>query len=503
MQWTSSSHDYSILFAVTHEPLVAIDHESRILAANQSAGRLFGSTTGELVGRSLLELVHPEEREGIAARWAAVPGREVAELSCRIRGSDAVYRPLALRCTRDAASQQLVIAAREASSIEEMRVQRDDARRRLAAVFETMHDIVFTTDEHGVLNGVNHPPPGLALSDIIGTPMLSFAAADEQELMRGRYADVRERGKLIAYEAVAVYPDGTKENYSSRLGPIMDGDRCVGVVLITRNITQERRAEAAKREAEEMLRDYMKQLERSNSELERFASIASHDLQEPLRKIQAFSDRLTERFREELPETGRDYLERIGGAAKRMQDLINDLLMFSRLSAKGQAYARVNLGKIARSVLSDLEIRIEETGGKVIVGELPTLDADPVHMRQLLQNMIGNALKFARPEVPPEVTIRAEVVEMPERDPGDPETLRLTISDNGIGIDPRHHERIFGIFERLHSRAKYEGTGVGLAVCRKIVEQHSGSITIASAVDQGTTFTILLPMKQATKGRPL
>jgi signal transduction histidine kinase len=101
------------------------------------------------------------------------------------------------------------------------------------------------------------------------------------------------------------------------------------------------------------------------------------------------------------------------------------------------------------------------------------------------------------------VTIRAEVVEMPERDPGDPETLRLTISDNGIGIDPRHHERIFGIFERLHSRAKYEGTGVGLAVCRKIVEQHSGSITIASAVDQGTTFTILLPMKQATKGRPL
>src|SRR5690606_8581405 len=158
-------------------------------------------------------------------------------------------------------------------------------------------------------------------------------------------------------------------------------------------ITQERRAEEAKQYAEQQLRDYMQQLERSNRELERFASVASHDLQEPLRKIQAFSDRLRDKFMVELPDTGRDYLERIRGAAKRMQDLINDLLMFSRLSAKEQVYVRVNLAKIARSVLSDLEVRIEETGAKVNVGELPVIDADPVHMRQLMQNMIGNALK--------------------------------------------------------------------------------------------------------------
>ncbi|MBA3547186.1 MAG: PAS domain S-box protein [Nannocystis sp.] len=480
--------------------MVSIDPEFRIVAANQAASRLFGSTTAELVGRSLLELVHPEDSEAVATQWAAAPSDEAFDLSCRIRGSDAVHRPLALRCTRDAASQQFVIAARETSSLEEMRVQRDDARRRLAALFETMHDMVYITDEQGVINGMNHPPPELSLSDIIGVPMLVFAAPEEQAPMRARYADVRERGKLVAYETVAAFADGTREIYSSRLGPIMDGNRSVGVVLITRNVTQERRIEAAKRYAEQQLREYMLQLERSNAELERFASIASHDLQEPLRKIQAFSDRLRERFREDLPETGRDYLDRIGNAAKRMQDLINDLLMFSRLSAKEQVFSPVHLGTIATNVLSDLEVRIEETGGKVIVGDLPTIDADPVHMRQLLQNMIGNALKFTRPDTPPVVTISAEEVTMPERDADNPATLRLTISDNGIGIEARHQDRIFGIFERLHSRAKYEGTGVGLAVCRKIVEQHSGSIALNSVVGQGTTFIILLPMKQPERG---
>jgi signal transduction histidine kinase len=233
------------------------------------------------------------------------------------------------------------------------------------------------------------------------------------------------------------------------------------------------------------------ELQRSNENLQQFATIASHDLQEPLRKIQAFSDRLRDRFMVELPDPGRDYLERIRGAAKRMQDLINDLLMFSRLSAKEQTYARVPLTKIARSVLSDLEVRIEETAGKVNLGELPMIDADPIHMRQLLQNLIGNALKFSRPGVAPVVDITGEVVPEP-----DGPMLRLVVADNGIGIEPRHHDRIFGIFERLHGRGKYEGTGVGLAVCRKIVEQHHGSITVSSVVDEGTKFTILLPMKQ-------
>ena len=151
------------------------------------------------------------------------------------------------------------------------------------------------------------------------------------------------------------------------------------------------------------------------------------------------------------------------------------------------------------TVLSDLEVRLEETGGTVTLADIPSIEADPVHMRQLLQNLIGNALKFARPETPPVVNVTAEIVQ--SRDPEGQATLRLSIADNGIGIEPRHHERIFGIFERLHGRGKYEGTGVGLAVCRKIVEQHRGYIKVASVPGEGTTFTIFLPVRQLERNQ--
>ncbi|MBA3548734.1 MAG: PAS domain S-box protein [Nannocystis sp.] len=480
--------------------LAYIDREHRLMAVNRAwADRLGAAMEGSdpAVARSLIDLAHPEDRIRLSGELAGITPSQPAEIEGRFREHDGAYCALGLHCVRsDDPEGTMYVSVRERSREEALRAELADKQRRLAAVFESMHDMVYMTDANGVIDAMNRAPPGMSMADIIGVPMLAFAAPEEQGPMRSRYTEVRETGKFVAYETVAVFPDGTRETYSSRLGPIMDGTRSAGVVLITRNVSQERRTEEAKRYAEQQLREYMLQLERSNAELERFASIASHDLQEPLRKIQAFSDRLREKFREELPEAGRDYLERIRNAAKRMQDLINDLLMFSRLSAKEQRYTRANLNKIAKSVLSDLEVRIEETAGKVIVGELPVIDADPMHMRQLLQNLIANALKFARPEVPPVVNIHGEVI---EHGPDGP-TLRLLIADNGIGIEPRHHDRIFGIFERLHSRGKYEGTGVGLAVCRKIVEQHHGKITVSSVMDEGTVFTILLPMKQTERG---
>jgi PAS domain S-box-containing protein len=481
--------------------LACIDREHRLVTMNRAwTDRLAAASEGSdpAAERSLIDLAHPEDRARLSGELSGITPSQPAEIEGRFREHDGTYRALRLHCVRSGDPEGTVyVSVREQGGEEALRAELADKQRRLAAIFETMHDMVYMTDANGVIDALNRAPPGLPMTSIIGVPMLAFAAPEEQAPMQSRYAEVRNTGTLVAYETVAAFPDGTREIYSSRLGPIRDGDRTAGVVLITRNITAERRVEDAKRHAEQQLREYMLQLERSNAELERFASIASHDLQEPLRKIQAFSDRLRDRFATEVSDTGRDYLERIRNAAKRMQDLINDLLMFSRLSAKEQTYARANLTKIARSVLSDLEVRIEETGGKVELGELPTIDADPLHMRQLFQNLIANALKFARPEVPPVVKIQGEVIEHGQDGP----MLRMLVSDNGIGIEPRHHDRIFGIFERLHSRGKYEGTGVGLAVCRKIVQQHHGSITVASVVDEGTTFTILLPMKQTDKGQ--
>jgi signal transduction histidine kinase len=240
----------------------------------------------------------------------------------------------------------------------------------------------------------------------------------------------------------------------------------------------------------EELRTQAIQLERSNRELQDFASVASHDLQEPLRKIQAFGDRLRVKCAPAFTEEGRDYLDRMHNAASRMQVLINDLLSFSRVTTRAQPFAPVDLGMVVRDVLTDLETRIEQLGARVEVQELPTIDADALQMRQLVQNLVSNGLKFHKPDVPPVVRIWSRPAPTKEQ-----EMVQLLIEDNGIGFDEKYLDRIFSIFQRLHGRGTYEGTGIGLAVCRKIAERHGGTITAHSTPGQGSTFIVQLPVR--------
>ena len=254
-----------------------------------------------------------------------------------------------------------------------------------------------------------------------------------------------------------------------------------------------------RKRAEDELKASAARLEQSNRELQDFASVASHDLQEPLRKIQAFGDRLKTKCAAELTDEGRDYLGRMQNAAGRMQTLINDLLTFSRVTTKTRPFTPVDLGQVAREVLADLEVRLAEVGGRVEVAELPDIDADPLQVRQLFQNLIGNALKFRRPEEPPVVRVSAEIVPAAEARAAltvpAAEACRIRVSDNGIGFDPKYLDRIFTVFQRLHGRDKYEGNGVGLAVCRRIAERHGGSITAESAPGLGATFVVTLPVR--------
>jgi light-regulated signal transduction histidine kinase (bacteriophytochrome) len=241
-------------------------------------------------------------------------------------------------------------------------------------------------------------------------------------------------------------------------------------------------------------------LSRSNRELQDFASVASHDLQEPLRKIQAFGDRLKAKCQGQLTADAEDYLGRMLNAAHRMQTLINDLLTFSRVTTKGQPFSQVDLGVVVKEVLADLEVRIEQSGGVVEVSDLPVIDADPLQMRQLFQNLIANALKFRKPEEAPRVTISAR-----SNSPGasvrsssfaSTEKWQISVADNGIGFDEKYLDRIFTVFQRLHGRNTYEGTGVGLAVCRRIVERHGGDITASSQPGEGAHFIVTLPALQ-------
>lgn len=242
--------------------------------------------------------------------------------------------------------------------------------------------------------------------------------------------------------------------------------------------------------AEEKLRAYAKRLEDSNQDLEHFASIAAHDLEEPLRKIRAFSDRLAVKTKDLLSPDDLDYLLRIQNAAVRMQDLINGLLSYSSLHLKPAGFAPVDLNRVAADVLSDLELRAEEAGGQITVAQLPCIVGDAQQLHQLLQNLIANAIKFRSPARPLQIEISARLEH--------PNCL-LSVKDNGIGFDEKNLDRIFNIFQRLHGRTQYPGAGVGLAICRRIVERHNGSITAKSAPDQGAEFLVTLPIEQTKR----
>ena len=241
------------------------------------------------------------------------------------------------------------------------------------------------------------------------------------------------------------------------------------------------------------LEEQRAELQRSNDALDEFASVASHDLQEPLRKILTFGERLGAAAGPAIDGDARKHLDRMLDAATRMRTLINDLLMYSQVSTRAQQFVPTDLGRIAREVIRDLETAIADENGRVDVGELPMIDADPLQMRQLLQNLIGNALKYRRKDETPVVRLNGSRVS--------DRHWKITVEDNGIGFNDHYAEKIFKMFERLHGKTEYKGSGIGLAICRKIAERHGGTIAAAGGVGKGATFTITLPVTQVTPGQ--
>jgi signal transduction histidine kinase len=241
-------------------------------------------------------------------------------------------------------------------------------------------------------------------------------------------------------------------------------------------------------------------LQATNKELDRFAYVASHDLQEPLRKIMLFTDRLTTRMSDRLDSEVENYLQKILKASQRMQQLVNDLLKFSRHTNDILDFEKTNLNDVLNDVLSDMEIDIQKRDAKITAGDLPVIYAIPSQIRQLFQNLISNSLKFCKEDCTPQVHIQTEIIKGSVI-PGIDKKLfentfyKIYIRDNGIGFDKKYAEEIFVVFKRLHSYHDFEGTGIGLSICKKIVEKHKGFITAESSLNEGSTFIITLPEK--------
>lgn len=244
----------------------------------------------------------------------------------------------------------------------------------------------------------------------------------------------------------------------------------------------------ARKLTQERLEHVAAQLEASNRELQQFASVASHDLQEPLRKIVVFGDRLRSKCGDELGEQGNDYIDRMMNAAGRMRTLIDDLLEFSRVVTRGRPFVPVDLAEVVREVMNDLEVLVESKGAVVDQGDLPTIQGDPTQLRQVFQNLIANAMKFQSDGAVPHVSIRAQ-----EATCGGKPGWSIAVRDNGIGFEQEHAEKIFAPFQRLHGRSEFSGSGIGLAIVRRIVERHGGTIVAEGVPGNGATFTMVIP----------
>ena len=366
--------------------------------------------------------------------------------------------------------------------------QLQEANLQYESLFSEAPVACHEIDAHGNVVRVN--PTECALlgfrpEEMVGRPVWEFMAQDEQEKSAAALRlKLTEQEHLVRVEREYQRQDGTRLFLEIHPKLIRDSEgKVTGIRSFMVDVTQRRLAEQA-------LQTQARELARSNAELEQFAYVASHDLQEPLRKIQAFGDRLKIKCGPALDEDGRDYLTRMQNAANRMQTLIHDLLALSRVASRPHPFTAVNLSEVAWEVVSDLESRIEQVEGRVEIGPLPAVLADRLQISQLLQNLIGNALKFHKPGRKPVVEVRAESVTVgPFEDPG----CRLTVEDNGIGFDEKYRERSFQVFQRLHGRNEYDGSGIGLAICRKIAERHGGSITAESVPGTGSKFIVTLP----------
>lgn len=366
--------------------------------------------------------------------------------------------------------------------------QLESLQRRYEMILNSAGEGICSLDIEGKATFVNP-----TVSKLTGRPAEELIGKTEQDLFyaHGSSASAVTLTPGNPNEQVFYRHDGSCFPVEFIKTPINENGKVVGSVLVFKDITERKRVE-------ESLAQKAAELTRSNSELEQFAFVASHDLQEPLRKIQAFGDRLKVKCEGvDSPEI-RDYLDRMQGAAGRMRTLISDLLTFSRVIRSSEPCVPVDLAIVTREVLGDLEVRIERSGAKLEVGALPTLEADPMQMRQLLLNLISNALKFQPPGASPIVKINSRLLNAASGE----QLCELTVQDNGIGFDEKYVDKMFAVFQRLHGRSEYEGTGIGLAVCRRIVDRHHGNILARSQPGQGAAFIITLPLHQQKAQAP-
>lgn len=483
--------------------IITIDARGIIETVNPAAARIFGYQPEEMIGNNVKMLMpepdHSQHDQYIenyhqthVGKIIGI-GREVIGLK-----KDGTKFPFLLSISEVKLKDKQIFTGivHDISTLKRAEDALRESENKINSIIQAAVDGIITIDSYGIMEMINPSAArlfGYEIDELIGKSINMLMPEPDKSRHDGYIHNYettgRERIIGIGREVTGLRKDGSTFPFFLSVSEVKTQGKRIYTGFV-HDITQQKLNE-------ERLRRYAAELERSNLELQDFAYVSSHDLQEPLRKIQAFGDRLQHKEREHLSDQGKDYVDRMLNAANRMQNLINDLLSFSRLTTQSKPFVPTDLDQVLSEVLSDLEITIEQTHAEIIRSPLPTIEAEPTQMRQLFQNLISNAIKFRKENENPVINIYAKHHQKKAHltaTPGD-EITEIYIEDNGIGFDEKYLDRIFNIFQRLEGQ-KYEGSGIGLAICRKIAIRHGGDITANSQPGVGTRFIITLALKQ-------
>ena len=468
------------LFALSHDLMGALDLEGRLVWANPAWEVVLGRDPAELTGTSYLELLHPDDRARALAVQAELRAArtERPELEVRLRTSTGEVRHILFNAVYSPDERLLYISGKDVTAMAERTLLHTRYRALVANLPDTVVTLFDPDLRIVVAEGAQLARRGLDAAAFDGLPLVETMPADQFAKIAPRYRAALT-GRPQSFDVTT--PDGAVTYRVQAVALHDEQGRLIGGMSVSRDVTETRRQERemVARTAE---------LERSNAELAQFAYVASHDLSEPLRMVSSYLQLLRRRYRGKLDEDADTFIDYAVDGAARMRTLIEDLLAYSRAGRSERPHEPVDLTHVVAEVAATLQALAHDEPPVIEWEGLPTVPGDPQQLVQLFQNLIGNAVKFVAPGVRPHVTVSAEA-EGP--------LWRFAIEDNGIGIEPHHAERVFGMFQRLHTRDEFEGTGIGLAIARKVVELHGGDIAAAPREQGGSRFTFTLGAARA------
>jgi PAS domain S-box-containing protein len=470
------------IVASSYDAIVSKTLEGIVTTWNAGAERMFGYTAEEMIGQPILRLIPPElheEETRILQRLKAGERIEHYETVRLTKEGNRLPVSLTISPVRDSTGK-IVGASKIARDISEQK-RLSELQERMAAIVESSDDAIISKDLNGIIRSWNSGAErifGYTADEIIGQHISTIAAPDRIDEIPTILARISRGERVDHFETKRKTKDGKILTVSLTISPIRDAvGTVIGASKVARDVTDRVRQNQALREANAAL-------SRANADLQQFADSASHDLQEPLRMVAAYSDLLQKRFGSQLGPTGEEYIRHTVQGAMRMETLLRDLRTYTQVSMEEHEPSEdVDAGEVLNKALANLELSIKESGAAITRTVLPRIRIYEFQLQQIFQNLIGNAIRY-RGNDPPRIKIAAT---------REGKEWVISVQDNGIGIAPEFREQIFGIFKRLHNRADYPGTGMGLAICRRIIERIGGRIWVESEPGRGSTFFFTVP----------